>query len=266
MAENHILVESTCSLESLVGGDHDIIDDKVENELELSLSNDEINRIRSPWESSLIVKIHGNLREDFTYQDFVSELKATWTPTGVMKCLSLGHGFFLITLNLQEDLVIVSEEVPYWFIGGNIVTVRKWEPNFRPSKAAPSSTYVPTWVRLPELPIEYYDKVVLEKIGNQIGNLLRIDSKTVAGEYGKFARLCINVDLQKPLPSSIKIGSLKQSIEYESVDSTTCGTAGDESRTCLGMSKETNLKHPTKEQETPPPPLSEASSSEVLLP
>ena len=68
---------------------------------------------------------------------------------------------------------------------------------------------VAVWVRLPELPIEFYDKIVLKEIGNAIGPMLRIDYYTASGTRGSFVRLCIQVDLDKPLINTVKIGRLK---------------------------------------------------------
>ena len=68
---------------------------------------------------------------------------------------------------------------------------------------------VAVWVRLPKLPIEFYDKIVLKEIGNAIGPMLRIDYYTASGTRGSFVRLCIQVDLDKPLINTVKIGRLK---------------------------------------------------------
>ncbi|RZC77306.1 hypothetical protein C5167_001606, partial [Papaver somniferum] len=50
-----------------------------------------------------------------------------------------------------------------WFIGGHHLSMRRWTPNFKPFEASVNITVV--WARLPELPLEYFDKAVLERIG-----------------------------------------------------------------------------------------------------
>ena len=67
-------------------------------------------------------------------------------------------------------------------------------------------------MRFPELPIEFYDIKVLKEIGSAIGPMLRIDSYTITGSRGSYARLCIQIDLDKPLIKSIRIGRLVQLI------------------------------------------------------
>ena len=50
-----------------------------------------------------------------------------------------------------------------WFVRGHFLSIRKWEANFMPLEALVSSVAV--WVRLNELPIEYYEATVLRQIG-----------------------------------------------------------------------------------------------------
>ena len=67
-------------------------------------------------------------------------------------------------------------------------------------------------MRFLELPIEFYDIKVLKEIGSAIGPMLRIDSYTATGSRGSYARLCIQINLDKPLIKSIRIGRLVQLI------------------------------------------------------
>ena len=86
-----------------------------------------------------------------------------------MDCVELGKDFFLIRFEDKRDFNNVLKGGP-WFIGEHFLSIRIWEPNFRPSTANLSS--VALWIRLPELPIEYYDKAVLRDIGSAIGPVL----------------------------------------------------------------------------------------------
>ncbi|XVF06738.1 hypothetical protein REPUB_Repub06bG0076400 [Reevesia pubescens] len=57
------------------------------------------------------------------------------------------------------------------------------------------------WVRLPELPVEYFDVETLKKIGKKIETLLRFDGHTLAGEKGRIIALT--------LPSLVTIDILR---------------------------------------------------------
>lgn len=69
------------------------------------------------------------------------------------------------------------------------------------------------------MPIEFYDPTSLLKIGIAIGPVLRIDSHTVNGARGRFSRLCVQVNLDKPLVRNVYIGKLAQSVQYEGINS-----------------------------------------------
>ena len=105
-----------------------------------------------------------------------------------MKCVNFGQDFFLIRFSVKEDYANVLKGGP-WFIRGHYLSIRRWEPNFKASTA--NLSLVAIWVRLPELPIEYYEPSMLREIGEVIAPILRIDTHTMAESRGRFARLCV---------------------------------------------------------------------------
>lgn len=104
-----------------------------------------------------------------------------------------------------------------WFISNRSLKIRIWKPHFNPEKASLSA--VAMWIRMPKLPMEFYNPTVIKKAANKIGLLLRLDNLTALGLRTNFARICIQVDFTKPLPSFIWIGGWKQQIQYEGVGS-----------------------------------------------
>lgn len=101
--------------------------------------------------------------------------------------------YFLIRLGCQDDYIKALTGGP-WFIMGHSFSVRKWRPDFKPSSDEISEAAV--WVRLPELPIEYFDRGVLLRIGGAIGVPLKLDISTEKQSRGRVARLCIQIDLK----------------------------------------------------------------------
>ena len=94
-----------------------------------------------------------------------SRLASLWKPSSRMDCINLGYDFFLIRLSSEDDHSRVLRE-GLWFIGGHYLSIREWEPNFRLELVSLSTIAV--WVRLPVLPIEYYEPSVLRDIRKAI--------------------------------------------------------------------------------------------------
>lgn len=120
-----------------------------------------------------------------------------------------------------------------WFVLNHFLSVRQWEPKFIAS--ATQLTYSAIWVCLPELPTEFYDEQILYKVGSKLGQLLKVDACTSSTTRGKYARICIEVPLEKPLKSHVLIGHHRQSLLYEGLNilCTSCGRFGHTTISCL---------------------------------
>nr|POF23202.1 hypothetical protein CFP56_48473 [Quercus suber] len=181
----------------------------IEGMADVKLSKETKARIRAPWSKALIVKVFGRT-VGFSYLSF--KLNALWKPATRMDCVNLGKDYFLIKFHCTDDYDKVLRGGPR-FIGEHFLAIKPWEPYFRASGDSLKSVAV--CVRFLELPIEFYDMEVLKEIGSAIGPVLRIDSYTATGSRGSYARLCIQIDLDKPLINSIRIGRLVQQVKYE---------------------------------------------------
>lgn len=126
-------------------------------------------------------------------------------------------------------------------------------PNFRPSSADVSSIAV--WVRLNELPIEYYQVEALKEIGSTIGKVLRIDTHTSLESRGRYARICVQVDVEKPLITTLIIGNFEQSVSYEGIHKLcfSCGRIGHQKDAC-----------PHTIRPAQPPPREEADEEDKI--
>ncbi|KAI5322642.1 hypothetical protein L3X38_031714 [Prunus dulcis] len=139
-----------------------------------------MDRICKPWKNALIVKLLGRSHTNNNIHD---RLQHKWS----LKC-----GWKLV------DLYLV---------------LQKWRPGFCPITA--HITRMAPWIRVSAIQLECFDVWALKRIRNLLGNLLKIDALTTAQNMGKFARLCVELDLTKPLEAFIQINPVWYNIEYE---------------------------------------------------
>ncbi|XP_025635616.1 uncharacterized protein [Arachis hypogaea] len=72
-----------------------------------------------------------------------------------------------------------------------------------------------SWIRIPNLPIELYNPRFLWRVGSAIGQMLKIDRTTSIHSRGRFARICVEIDLAKQLVPRISVLGSELNIEYE---------------------------------------------------
>ncbi|CAL1374381.1 unnamed protein product [Linum trigynum] len=108
----------------------------------------------------------------------------------------------------------------------------RWYKGFNPWTAKVKSTLV--WVQLPDLPIEFFNREAAMRIGALIGKPIRVDKATEEGARGNYARVCVEVDLSKPLLAKYKVEGIKYRIQYEGLDKicTECGRYGRSTDQC----------------------------------
>ncbi|CAN1149117.1 hypothetical protein LINPERHAP2_LOCUS16842, partial [Linum perenne] len=114
------------------------------------------------------------------------------------------------------------------------ISVSEWSPAFNEEEPI---RLILTWVRLPKLPIHYFNSVAVSRIGNYIGRTVRLDLATLEGSRCRYARVCVEVDLTKPLLGKYMIEDRIFKIEYESLENICFdyGCYGHKKETCPGL-------------------------------
>ena len=148
----------------------------------ITLSPQVQDKIYAPWWSSIIIKVIG---KSFGYRNLLTCLGSIWKPKGKFSMIDLGYDFLLVKFSILEDY----------------------------QKALFSSMAV--WIRLAELPIEFFHPDILRAVGNTIGTFLRIDTITTSVARGCFARICVQID--KSLMPHITIRKFIQKIQHENM-------------------------------------------------
>ncbi|XP_050222130.1 uncharacterized protein LOC126672222 [Mercurialis annua] len=88
-------------------------------------------------------------------------------------------------------------------------------------------------------------KKVLRYIGAMVGRVIKIDYCTEAAERGKFARIAVEIDLQKPLVSQFCLDGKVQFVEYECMPIICfeCGKFGHVKGGCLDVIIQNQADH-----------------------
>lgn len=138
-----------------------------------------------------------------------------WKLEASFDLIALDQDYFLAKFESLRDYEFTKFEGP-WIILGHYLTMQEWKPNFHPYKNKVKKLLV--WARLPALPIEYFEEAFLMKIGKQIGRPVKIDTTTSLASIGKFARICVEVDLSKSLLAKFTLEEEVLPIEYEGIN------------------------------------------------
>ncbi|KAG8491388.1 hypothetical protein CXB51_014595 [Gossypium anomalum] len=117
-----------------------------------------------------------------------------------------------------------------WIIFGQYLTVQPWTKNFSPLKLYPS--VVLAWIRLPRLLGFLFRQQILEAIRGLIGKVIKLDFQTDNRTRGRFARLAMFINLEKPLVSQVLVDGAIQRVEYEALPIV-----------CFGCGKYGHVKH-----------------------
>ena len=174
----------------------------------IPVSNEKYVELSKPWKSSIICKVVG---KSFSKGYLKNYLVKFWKVPINQELIALGKGFYAFHCDSFQERSRIMAEGP-WFIQGVHIWIQNWEQNFIPSSANCAKGVV--WMSLPEFPLEFYDKDILTKLGNSVGEIIRIDTKSLEGGSKRFAKICLLADKSKKPPKGAWLAKSYQPIEF----------------------------------------------------
>lgn len=194
----------------------------------IQFSDRAMSRLCKPWQNALIIKLLGR---SHTYNYLQARLQQKWSLKGGWNLIDLVNDYFVVKFDLEEDLNFVLTGGP-WIIAGQYLVMQKWRSGFCPATAQISR--MAAWIRVSAMQLECFDIWALKRIGNLLGKLLKIDTLTTSQNRGKFARICVELDLTQPLDAFVKINQVWYNIEYEGLPDICylCGRYGHKRENC----------------------------------
>ncbi|XP_013751123.2 uncharacterized protein LOC106453421 [Brassica napus] len=129
-------------------------------------------------------------------------LSRRWSAKGTVTCSDLGQSCFQVRFESKDDLDYVLAHRPYHYARWMVI-IQQWEPIISPE----FPSLIPFWIELKGLPLHYWKKEMLHKIGREIGQLDGFEVTPLV------AKIRVTIDGLKPL--------IKETIvEFDSGDET----------------------------------------------
>ncbi|KAA3469259.1 LINE-1 reverse transcriptase isogeny [Gossypium australe] len=162
-------------------------------------------------ELTIVIKLLGR---SIGYGALLNRISSLWNPSKPFHLMDIENGYYLAKFYSIHDYTKVLAQEP-WLVYGQYLTVQPWTKEFSPSQPFPS--IVLAWIRLPGLPGYLYKKKILEEIGGLIGKVVQLDLNTDNKTRGRFARMAVYINLDKPLTAQVLVNGKKQRVEYEAL-------------------------------------------------
>ncbi|KAI0502598.1 hypothetical protein KFK09_017552 [Dendrobium nobile] len=127
-----------------------------------------------------------------------------------------------------------------WYVNKCIVGLDKWSPNFDPSSL--KGLIAPVWIRLPNLPLQSWNRVNVCRIASMVGKPFLIDENMFQWGRREFARVCVKINLDEKLLQGVwvegSMGKFFQKICYKRIPHIyfKCDKVGHVEKACSNLS------------------------------
>ncbi|CAA0806071.1 Unknown protein [Striga hermonthica] len=195
-----------------------------------------------PYEDGLVVRL---LCKKVSYFYMKEGLKRLWKPHGHLELIDLANGFFMVKFTREDDRDTALNGGP-WMLSGHYVTLQKWTPQFNPFNDVIENTLV--WIHLSGLNLAMFDENIMFCLASMVGTPVRIHINTSNVERGKYARACVQIDLNQPVVGQVGFQGTWYKVEYEGLYllCPLCGRYGHNRNMC-------SFVKPVESEETLPP-------------
>ncbi|XP_031111999.1 uncharacterized protein LOC116015971 [Ipomoea triloba] len=165
------------------------------------------------------------------YACLLKRLTAIWRPKARMELVTVDNDYYLVKFSLVDDYEFAKYGGP-WMVLDQYLIVKEWIPNFDPFTDKTERMIV--WIRFTCLPAEYFDHKFFMRVGEKIGRPINIDMATSLVSKASFARVCVEVDITKPLLAKFTLRNKVRPLVYEGLHQICfkCGTYGHTVETC----------------------------------
>ncbi|XP_013717166.2 uncharacterized protein At4g02000-like [Brassica napus] len=126
--------------------------------------------------------------------DFIFQMPRKWQKQGRVRGIALSHERFQFIFDNEHDLLEVLEKGVHTYKEWAIV-VEKWEEVPPPD----SLQYLPIWVQIRNIPINYQTEKAIEALGNIVGKVIVGAFDPTKARSNVYERVKVRFDVSRPL-------------------------------------------------------------------
>jgi hypothetical protein len=153
----------------------------------------------SKWSPSLVGQF---LDKPLPFYIVKRTVDSMWAQYGKVEVFLMENGLYLFRFADVKTRDDVMEE-KIWHIINKPLILRKWTPGMQLLKISLST--VPIWIKIHNLPIEFWSSTCLSYVASGIGKPLCADSVTEEQLRLGFARVLVEVNVESDFPKEVEV-------------------------------------------------------------
>lgn len=126
--------------------------------------------------------------------DFIFEMPRKWQKQGRVRGIALSQERFQFISDNEHDLLEVLDKGVHTYKDWAIV-VERWE-EFPPPD---SLQYIPIWVQIRNIPINYQTELAIEALGDIVGKVIVVAFDPLKARSNVYERVKVRFDVSRPL-------------------------------------------------------------------
>ncbi|KAK4737685.1 hypothetical protein R3W88_001382 [Solanum pinnatisectum] len=162
----------------------------IDGEKIVEILEEDVARDNEKWAPSIVIYVVGTAPSIGAMERFILE-QGTFTNKPVI--LYHKDGYFVVRFANEGERDMVLCSGPHYLMRRPVI-MKPWVPEFNFKEEI--LTTIPLWVKLPNLPLNCWNEVVLSKIGSILGKPLYADECTSQVNRISFARILVEVDIK----------------------------------------------------------------------
>jgi len=135
----------------------------------------------------------------------------------VPEVVTLTRGWFAFKFLIEDHLRWVLNK--NWSLDHTPLLLKPWSPLFDASRERVDM--IPIWVRLPALPLHFWELYHFRRIGNILGQFLEADLSYIESHQRQVARILVNINVREGLAETINLDwgpyIIPQMLDYENI-------------------------------------------------